>query len=322
MIQTLITSRNYNRWPSWDIVYEWEDIFRSRFGLSFSFEPAVNRYAKRLPLPGLVQLLHTSEPAFVFQMSPDMTGGYNKRNIIPCLVDFFVKESRLPFFYRANRRHPLLLVSSAEAVAYLAAHKCPLKIFHLPLSLPDPYAFDPSCLTRKKYDLVLSGRPNAVLSDYVKTYAARRPDFYYVRREVKDGAFNYYTSRGEFLGDIRTRRQYMDLMQASRTALYATPGIDGGEQRTRGFNPVTPRFLEMVACGCHVLARYPKNPDTDFYRLPAFSPSIDSYEQFEAAMDAALSREIDTAFYASYLAGHYTSVRCETLKAILQQHGL
>ena len=322
MLQKLITSRGYNQWPSWDIVFEWEDIFRESLNLTFSYEPAVNRYAKRIPLPLLTRLLHTSDPAFIFQMSADMRGGYDKRNIVPCIVDFFVDPKRLPFFYHFNRHHPLLLVSSAEAVQYLADRKCPLPVFHLPLSLPDPYAFDPSCLCGKAYDLLLAGRTSPVLLEYTERYAERHPDFVYVRRVVENGEFKGYTSRGECVGGLGTRAQYMALMRQSRVGLYATPGIDGGEERTRGFNPVTPRFLELVSGGCHILARYPKNPDTDYYELPAFGPSIDSFEQFEAAMDQALSHDVDAGFYASYLAKHYTSVRCETLKQILKSNNL
>ncbi|MBR5018516.1 MAG: glycosyltransferase family 1 protein [Bacteroidales bacterium] len=317
-IKKLITSRRYNTWPSWDVVFEWEDVFREVFDWEFSFEPSINKRAKRIPVAFLTRLLHTSEPAFLFQMSPDKTGGYNKPNIIPCLVDFFLDEKKLPRFYRTNSRHPFLLVSSLEVIDYLEAHQCPVPLYHFPLSISDKYAFSSDSLKEKKYDLVQVGRTNPVMMGYLRQYAGSHPDFYYVYREQKGDVFNYYTSRGEYLGDISTREQYMSLLRQSRVGLYATPGMD--TDRTNGFNPVTPRFLEMVVSGCHVLARYPATSETAFFELSKFSPSIDSYELFEARMDQALSREVDAAFYTSYLAKHYTSTRCALLKDLLKQY--
>ncbi len=317
-LKKIITLRKDNKWPSWDLVYEWEDIIRSEFSLSFYYESAINRYAKKIPHPFLSQFLYPSDPAFMFQMGPDLRGDYNKSNIIPCIIDFFLRKEDLPLFYRRNSQHPVLLVSSKEAVDYFRQNDCSLSIYHFPLSLPDKYRFTRDCLSSKKYDVVLVGRTNTVLMDYLQRYAKAHPDFYYVYRELAGNSFNYYTSRGEFLGDICSRDQYISLLRKSRIGLYATPGMDDGSSRTNGFNPVTPRFLEMISCGCHVLARYPDNAETDFYEFRSFGPSIESYRQFEDRMDKALFEEVDEVFYEEYLSKHYTSKRCELLKQILK----
>ena len=85
--------------------------------------------------------------------------------------------------------------------------------------------------------------------------------------------------------ELASRDGYLDSMKKSRIALYATPGIDGGEKRTNGFSQVTPRFLEMVASGCNIIARYKTNADTDYYELEKFCQSINTYEEFEKEMD-------------------------------------
>jgi len=316
-INKLITTRKWNHWPSWDLVFEWEDVFKDYFNLEFYYDPAIFKYAWRIPIPALTQMLHTSEPALLFQMSADTKGGYNKRNIIPCLIDFFVPEKNIQKFEKAQSNHPFLLVSSKEVIEYLQRRKYAKPVYHFPLSIADKYAFSADILNKKKYDLVLVGRTNTVMMDFLHKYTERHPGFYYVYRELKGNVFNYYTSRGEFLGDISTRDQYMSLLGESRVGLYATPGMD--TSRTNGFNPVTPRFLEMVASGCHVLARYPVTSETDFFELSKFSPCIDSYEMFEERMDKALSEEVDVKFYEAYLAKHYTSKRCELLKTILSE---
>ena len=78
----------------------------------------------------------------------------------------------------------------------------------------------------------------------------------------------------------------------------------------------------LIACGCHVIARYPSGDagvDARFYEFEKFSPSVETYEAFEAAMDRALYTEVDTAAYAAYLQKHYTSSRVRDLKKLLSQ---
>jgi hypothetical protein len=111
----------------------------------------------------------------------------------------------------------------------------------------------------------------------------------------------------------------MDLMRQARAAFYTTPGIDGQEKRTQGFNQVTPRFLEMLACGCHVLTRYASNPDTLFFELERISESIDSYEVFEHQLNLARRESIDADMYQQILSKHWTSERAKLLQTILHE---
>ena len=161
------------------------------------------------------------------------------------------------------------------------------------------------------------GRQNIVLQGYVEQYAKYHPKFKYVYRELKNGIFNYFSSDGECLGDINTREKYMALLRQSRAGLYSTPGIDGDEGRTNGFNQVTPRFLELIVSGCHILSRYPHNPDTDYYELSKISTNVTSYEQFDNYMNEALHSEVDMNFYSDYIKKHYTSSRCHDLLTYL-----
>jgi hypothetical protein len=139
-----------------------------------------------------------------------------------------------------------------------------------------------------------------------------------VYRKKKGDDFVYYTSDGVELGTINTRSQYISLMKKAKCGLYSTPGIDGGEIRTKGFNQVTPRFLELISCGCHLLARYEVNSDTNFYQLNKFSPSINSYDEFETQLNEKLNCPVDFKFYKTYLSQHYTSCRVELLQGILK----
>lgn len=162
------------------------------------------------------------------------------------------------------------------------------------------------------------GRQNPILEKYLNKYIESHPQLYYVYRKQEGGTFNYYSSRGEYLGDINTREKYINLMRSARCGLYATPGIDGGEKRTNGFSQVTPRFLELIASGCHVIARYKANSDVNFYELEQFSPSVDSYEQFEKMLDTAINTDVNMKKCSDYLSKHYTSVRAKQLLNLIK----
>jgi len=318
-LQQIITTRNYNNWPSWDLVFEWEDIIKSKLQLDFYYDRKLmnNRYIKKIPF--FNNLLQTNKFSFLFEMSVGRSNNRNnKKNIVPCIIDFFLTKEQLPSFYKRYDKNSIVLVSSKEVYDFLKSVDCPINIGHFPLSISDVYRISEDTAFDKKYDLVIMGRTNPVLLEFMNKYSATHPHFRYVYRVLKDGVFNYYTSDGEMLGDICTREKYIQLMRSAKVGFYSTPGIDGGEKRTNGFNQVTPRFLELVASQCHIISRYPKNSDTDYYNLSRFGKSVETYEEFCAIMDGCLSKPVDLKFYSEYLQRHYTSIRAEQLSEIIK----
>lgn len=321
-LKQIITERLYKTWPSYDLIQEWEDEIVRTLNVELFFDTKYRHNRIMSHIPFWSKCLLPSSPAFMYNMSPNLKNDINnKRTIVPCIIDFYINEpSKLQQFYHRYDKHPVVLISSREVFNFLKNNQCPLNIDHLPLSISSKYLIHIERPFEKKYDLVMLGRQNPLLEDYVKKYAKEHSSFVYVYRIQKNGIFNYYTSKGELLGNINNREKYVSLMRQARVGLYSTPGIDGGEKRTNGFNQVTPRFLEFVACGCHIIARYPNNADTDYYELSKFSPSICNYEQFEQQLNTYLSKDVDVNFYSKYLEKHYTSQRCKDLQQILEQY--
>jgi hypothetical protein len=246
--------------------------------------------------------------------------GNNKKNIIPCMIDFYCREKdELQQFYKRYDKCPLVLISSKEAYDFLVSMKCPLNIKHLPLSISDKYRINDKTIFNKKYDVVMLGRQNVVLQGFLNKYSEQHHDVTYVYGKKEGRDFRYFDQSGLDLGCMSTREDYMNLMQQSRIGLYATPAMDGGRTDTNGFNQVTPRFLEYIVNGCHVIARYPKNPDTDFYELDKMSTRIETYEQFEKVMDKLRCEDVDVSCYSQYLKKHYTSNRVQMLLSYLEQ---
>ena len=319
-IQAIISKRKYLSWPSYTLIYEWEDVIAESLRIPIIKESLLQNTRLFNCVPSIYKLLNTNKNAFVFEISDTRCYSKNNfRNIIPCIIDFYTRNNeQLQKIYQQYNRNPIVLISSKEAYEFLKQKKCPLNIAHFPLSISDKYRITPETRFDKKYDLIIAGRQNPVLTDFVSRYAKSHQNFRYVYRKMEGSKFYYYTSDGEKIGDINTREQYINLLRASKIGLYATPGIDGGENRTNGFNQVTPRFFELICSGCHILARYPKNADTEYFQVDRICPSIENYEQFESMVDKYSEMECNIKLYSNYIEQHYTSKRASLLCNILE----
>lgn len=321
-ITHIITQRTFSSTASSQIVYEWEDIIKDICHLQFIND---NSFRLKRPIrkrPLIANLFTTNKVALVFELLPSLHGGLNKKNIVPYIIDFFIPKEELPQFYQAYRKNQLILISSKEVYDFLKQNNCPLPIAHCALSLPDQYINSLKDDIHKKYDLVMPGRCNSVLKEFALRYKQEHSDFSLVIEDPKE-KFRYVTVEGELVGYARSRKEYVELVKQSRIGLYSTPSMDVDDAamaRTKGFNQVTPKFLEYIAFGCHVIGRYPYNSDTEFYDLPSIVPHVDTYEGFARLIDKARTTEINKAEYLEYLCKHCTSTRAAQLLQILNNN--
>lgn len=316
-IKQIVSNRKIDFHPATNLVYEWEDDMCKYFDVPLFYNhPWKNkRYSKYLPF--ILNWLQTSKPAFAYEMSTYRHNGNNKRNLVPCIIDFYLRKPwQVYAWYAQYWRNPVICVSSREVYHYLHEEMGLRKIEHLPLSLSDRYRITGNTQFKKKYDILLAGRQNKVLKDWFARYLETHPDTTFIRRDMIGGKPAYIDQAGQCVSDTDSREIYMHLIQQVRACLYATPGMDGGRS-TNGFNQVTPRFLEIIAAGCQPLMRYPKNADTAFYQLGDFCPNIETYGQFEVAFDKARRQPVDMEYYATYMERHYTSVVAQKLEQIL-----
>lgn len=323
-ISALISERRFNKKAHMDLVYEWENLFAQNLKLKIETPSLVYKFLNRLFIKINFDFLWVfrkrTKLMFVLRANKTRSDGYNSKKVIPIIIDFFEKQEDIKLFYEGFRRHKVILISSLEVFEFLTNNTIAVpsktKLYHFPLSLPDVYRLEEKIKYNKKYDLVLLGRQDPLLEEFVKSYSLKNPSFVYVYRIMEKDGFKYYNSKNELLGFNDSRDFYFELLRASKVGLYSTRGLS--EIIANGYNQVTPRFFELLSSGCHVLARYPKNPDTEFFNLDQFSESIESYSQFEEKMDYALTHEIDIKKYVNYLNQHYTSKRVEQLRLIIQ----
>lgn len=312
----VISQRAYEHWPSTDLVYEWEDEIVRRISRSQLYKEREILYHDKHLFRFTEKKLHFNpnqwltcrQKCFHFAMNPHLAYSYmNARNHSICIIDFYLRKEQLGAFYKAYDKVDRLFVSSREVYDFLLRNNPRREVLHMPLTLPDKYRLNPDIPIEKTYDLVLVGRQNPVLQDWLEKYEKSHSITYVYRGEISAGEFPYYTNRGEYVGNINTREDYFSLLRKSKAAFYATPGMDGGDKRTNGFSQVTPRFLEELSCGCNVIARYKENPDTDYFELDKMVTNVNSYDEFVTAMRQALDVAPDLRKYAEYLEKHYMS---------------
>ncbi len=337
-IKTIYTDRYVQTYSSWQLIFEWEDIFAEKLNLKIKDSRKISiitKYTskacnfisrtfnisdhKLFSLFAFVDRFIYNKKALYIELNVKRKfyfGG--SRNTVPIIIDFW-KYIDLPTFYETYKHCPAVLITSLEAYGYLKENNCPLNIYHFPLSLPDKYKLSPDYIFEKPYDIIMQGRGNIVLWNYLQTYLNKYPRLECLWQIKIDDKMYCFSNKQGMIGIVEDRELYMQMMRQTKVSFYSTPGIDGGESRTGGFNPVTPRFLEMLGAGCEVIARYVDNEETKYYKMDSICTSADTYEIFEAELSKALQLPAPVKRNAQYLEMYYTTSTLALLKKILNE---
>lgn len=331
-IKNIYSNRSYVHWPSAHLLHEWEDDFSkvlyARIVSSRIIEIIMDNWISRKLLSKnhvvnisgkLNHLFNKENKTLVFEMLPKSHFSYSTgTNIIPMVIDFWDKQDA-GNFYKMYKNCKLVGISSLEVYSFLKQNNCPLEIIHLPLSLPDRYRLNDTEPFIKKYDIILAGRRNQVLWQYLQSFAEKYNETEFLYQENINGRLHYVSNKTGLIGEFQSRIEYMTLLKSCKVGFYATPGMDGAKN-TGGFNPVTPRFLELIASGCHIIGRYPDNEDTKYYNMESICPNTTNYEHFESLLLQYLKGPLPCLnSYSQYLEAHYTSKRANLLKGILNK---
>lgn len=327
--------RAFDKGAAWQIVWEWEDEISEQlscpvkkdfrwFHWNSDSSIKLNTGIKLFGYP-FVRL----RPTIEFVMSEWLLKkGRFAPNTIPWIIDFFLDEHDTTRFIEKTKTTRLTLISSKEAyekIIDINKQKLnrKLNIHHLGLSLPDRWMpTDSHAWMNKDYDLILLGRIPEQLNSYLSIFGKKYPNVSIGVRRIENGSFALFDSKtNELIGLADSRANYLNLLKRTKAFLYATPGV-GGDKETRGYSQVTPRFLEALACGCNMVMMYPDNPDTHYYELEKFGPSVQSYEEFEAELLKAIHAQPDFDKITTYLKKHTTSTRVAELKQILLSYQL
>lgn len=315
--------------PSFNIVFEWEDIIAKELGLNIR-KPGEWAYAlfywriETFHLTSIYNKILKKKDLslqFIMQAGTRPISLINK-NTIPVIIDFWLEEKDLDAFYKAYRNVPLILVTNREVYDFLKENSCPLPVEHWALSFPDQYALSPHHTANKEYDFCIFGRPNPFFIRLLEEYCHRHPEFKYIRNNGDINHRQYIDNRGNVIAEDAGRESYLEMIRRTKISCYTTPGIDEAKSQTTRYNQVTPRLFEMLCNGCQVIGHYPDTADVNWYGIRKIVPNVNSYEEFETALDKLRTEDFHYEDVHQFMQKHYTSSRIPQLIDILKKYNI
>jgi hypothetical protein len=319
----------------WDIVYAWEDEL-SRV-LSIPLIHVGSRY-DQIYKPDLMRKIlnrlnfYQTKDRVLFQPSryylafhigpPGVYSFHSRKDVVPIIIDFWKSED-LKQFKSIFSLNKCVFVTSKEVFNYLNGKQLNLKLNLLSLSLPDSM-FHSYLQMRKKsnfnnrpFDLIQVGRQNSKLNTYIASLLKEFPEINYVWGKLEQGKMHMHSTRSGYLGIFDTRESFLELLSQSKISLLSAPGMDADAIRTGGFSPVTPRFLESAACGCHLVGMYRQNDDFIHYGIEEVCVNIKDYNDLKNTVLGWLSAKAAPRDYTSFLQKHLTSKRAVQIRQAL-----
>lgn len=310
-IGAVVSNRGTSSWPSWLMVYEWEDIFAA----SLSAEIVMLKDW----LKAKSRAIDYNEYHLVFlQLASDLERFNFGKRCIPIVMD--VWENDIDLFIRCTAGFDLVFVTSLEVFERISM--CGVcNVSYLPYSFPDQY-FGES-VPNKDIDIIQFGRTNPILDDYVNQLLIKYPYLNYVTTVHHQGKIFFHSSLNGLMELSDTRQKFMTMLGRSTISLVSTAGMDGSRD-TGGFNPMSPRFYESAACYCRLIGRFPHNDEFDIFNFNRIADRVESYDEFEFLVLSYVGKPFDRVDeYQDILKHHTTSARVIYIENALRRlHGL
>ncbi len=313
VINQIDTIRSFEPYPSYLILYELEDDFSVSENIPLHYIPKLKYTFGKLIYKSVTNFLlkRATPPGYIFSvmMTPDYHRLYlNKTNVIPYVIDYWKRYDEL--FEKHFVNFPVVYISGLEVYEYLKAKRTRVKIKHLPLSISDRHMTMFLQDMEKDIDIINVGRKNKIIDEYISKYISKYPNTNYVHREMENGENIYYSSIHGRIGKLETRHDLLQTLARAKIAIVTSPGLDGGEQRTGGFNPVTPRVFEAAVGKCYMVGKYEKNSEYYSFGLDKLVDMPDSYDEFEASVNSKLQTKFHLQNeYSSFLHANLNSTR-------------
>lgn len=276
-IRSIITTRYRSNWPTWQMVHEWEDILATILAVPF------RSVGESCMIPDPDCLDHNFDLIFL-QLASELRYYSANCQLIPIVMDLW-RDDFDDFLQRASQ-FKLFFVTNLQAYQELSPVLPNLR--YLPFSLADQYFEQP--LPEKDIDVIQYGRRNPLLEQYMSRLLGEYPETHYITTEAFDNEklVRIYSNKQGDLGVSESRTTFMNLLKRCKISLVSTVGMDGSRD-TGGIDPVSPRFLESMAAGCHLVGRIPANDEFVQSGVYGLCYHIDSYQGFKQTILALLA---------------------------------
>lgn len=310
----IYTKRNIESWPSWQIVYEWEDFFEKEFNVKLKgFSRTYNYIIQNILSNKIVRIINyllsifqTQRYDLAFLMNINEAKYFaGRRNFIPIIIDIWPKD--IDDFVCMFRQSEFVYVNSYEIYDILKKTQLKNSIKYMPYTISDKWYSEKNAMN-KTIDIIQIGRKNCVLHEYALKLCEKHPHIEYVYQKQIDNELHYYSTKSKDIGVFNDRKDYMSLLQKAKISLVSSSGMDNSRD-TGGVNPVTTRFYESAINYCHMVGRYPDNTDFKLNKVSDVCSKTNSIEDFEVNILLKLAEDnvILINKYRTFIKEHLTS---------------
>lgn len=318
----IASHRSYEKWPSWYVVYEWEDIISKCLGWEIeliegnSLSYRIKRKYKSLRYRFLhhpsFDYVDLSEMRILFIMSAGSYYQSISQNIIPIFLDF--PEAMVDIIALRTKKLPFYFVTSVDIFNKLK-NAGSGNVVYMPLSISDNYYT--KTVPKKRFDVIQFGRKNPMLHQWMMEYCRLNSNVDYIYQS-SNGSLTYTSTKNGNLGLFDTRKEYMELMSSCRISLVSTPSMDNSRVDFGSVDFFTPRFFESAVFYCHMIGRYAENEEADKLKIHDICHNAKDKEDFFVAIEKclALPNEINVDKYDDFLQINLTSKRAAFIKNI------
>lgn len=316
-----ISERLHQHWPSYFVVYEWEDVFaqngikiKCQSRLSAFINKVMNKVFKGKLNNGKVKYFRYNKKQvdFVWVMNAASYKKFAKKGYVPIFLDFAV--NMVDEICQATKYLPFYFVTCLDIYNILKS-KGSENVYYIPLSISDKYFTE--SVPEKSVDVIQFGRKNSILHEYMMRYCNDHPQVEYVYQSG-DGSLTYESTTRGNIGRFDKRKDYFDLMASCRVSLVSSPGKDSSRD-FGGIDFITPRFYESAINYCYMLGRYTENEESKLIGIDKVCPHIESYDEFEKNMDMYLKDKdfSKTYEYKEFIKNNVTSKRLEEIVRVV-----
>lgn len=324
MIKSVITTREVEKWPSHQVLYEYEDVFCNELNIDLEsltkneYKGIKARIIGKLPTKIFNHRIctlkcTTGSNSVAFIMNPYISRRYINKSVIPIFIDVWHRD--LDTLITLTKELNLFFVISYDMYNSIKNMDPKSKVQYLPLSISDKWISDrQKKISRKTIDVIQYGRRSEILHSYMLKYVEKHKAIEYIYQVPKDKRLFYYsTTKGE-LGEIDTREKFMSLLGKCRVSLVSATGYDGSRDTDETFT-VPARFFESAINYCYMIGRYPKNQDFNRLNIEDVCDNVNSYEEFQCLMDAYLNSEtfLKESEYEHFIEDNVTSKRVQSV---------
>ena len=173
-------------------------------------------------------------------------------------------------------------------------------------------------ISNRNYDLILPGRPNPTILQWLKKFAISNPEFEYLTYDSIDNRHVYISNKGKVV-DCRFRENYFRLLKDCNIAVYSTQGADGVKN---ALDHVSSKIFEIAYAGWLMIGMYPESDDSRYFQIDQMCPSSFDYEEFENKLKELIHTKRNNEGYKKYvnfLSRNKTSKRAELLSIIIDE---